>query len=580
MPYSRFYLTDLQVHTPADPQQGYGDWGGKDPNVAFAKKFIEQCVARGLRVFAVTDHNRVDWYPVLREEGDKHNVFVFPGVEVSINRCHLLLIWDRTTEGLSLAEQFLATCWAPGAERFKANGDPLPVGIGQVADVAERAIRHKALVFTPHATQKDIGFFAKGVCTNRAEVIKKNLIAGFDVYGNPGLSVLKSPQSDFWMLPVPWFISGDVRKLEDVGLRATFLKLGALPTLEGLRQAFLMPETRIRFPATLRGTWEHVAGVRFLADPSPTWPRITRVEVTGGFHDGLRFDLAPGLNAIIGGKGSGKSALIEIVRYTTEASPPTEKDLIENRKVNFRANAEGRVSFVDAQGQTYTAVRVGNDTQAKLLSGGVSTGVAVGRRFKVTVFGQRELRQLADGQIILRQFVASTSGGEWEAANTEEKQVRQRLQNANARLEQLETAVSRLEEKEADLADFKEKLEQARKGGAEQLLQKGNALGSIDVKVQAALRWPVDIGAAVETLAGHLPRPEIPPADGVPDAIASLLDELASTVQTASTAVQLDVDRVSAAFTPLRTAWDQHLQAHQRRLLRHLVHSASPMRRN
>jgi ABC-type cobalamin/Fe3+-siderophores transport system ATPase subunit len=111
------------------------------------------------------------------------------------------------------------------------------------------------------------------------------------------------------------------------------------------------------------------------------------------------------------------------------------------------------------------------------------------------------------------------------------------------------------------LADFKEKLEQARKGGAEQLLQKGNALGSIDVKVQVALRWPVDIGAAVETLAGHLPRPEIPPADGVPDAIAPLLDELASTVQTASTTVQLDVDRVSAAFTPLRTAWDQHLQA-------------------
>ena len=561
MPYSRFYLTDLQVHTPADPQQGYGDWGSKDPNPAFAKKLIEQCVARNLRVFAVTDHNRVDWYPVLREEGEKHDVFVFPGVEVSINRCHLLMIWDRTEEGFSLAEQFLATCWAPGAERFAANGDPLPVGTGQVADVAERAIRHKALVFTPHATQKDIGFFAKGVCTNRAEVIKKNLIAGFDVYGNPGLGVLKSPQSDFSTLPVPWFISGDVRKFEDVGLRATFLKLGGGPTLEGLRQAFLMPETRIRFPETLRGAWEHVVGVRFLDDPSPTWPRITAVEVTGGFHDGLRFELAPGLNAIIGGKGSGKSALIEIVRYTTEASPPFEKDLVENRKVNFRANAEGRVSFVDAQGQAYIAARVGNDTQAKLFSGGVATGVAVGRRLKLTVFGQRELRQLADGQTILRQFVASTSGTEWETANAEERQVRQQLQDANARLQQLETAVSRLEEKEADLADLKEKLEQARKGGAEQLLHKGNALGSIDVKVQAALRWPLEIGAAVETLAGHLPRPEIPPGDGVPDAIAPLLDKLAGTVQAASTAVQLDVETVSTALAPLRTLWDQHVQA-------------------
>ena len=180
--------------------------------------------------------------------------------------------------------------------------------------------------------------------------------------------------------------------------------------------------------------------------------------------------------------------------------------------MNFRANAEGRVSFVDGQGQAYIAVRVGNDTPAKLFSGGNPTGVAVGRRFKLTVFGQRELRQLADGQTILRQFVASTSGAEWEVANAEEKQVRQQLQDSNARLQQFETAVSRLEEKEAACSgDLKEKLEQARKGGAEQLLQKGNALASVDVKVQVALRWPADIGAAVETLVGHLPRPEIPP---------------------------------------------------------------------
>ena len=43
-------------------------------------------------MFAVTDHNCVDWYPVLREEGDKQGVYVFPGVEVSVNRCHLLVV--------------------------------------------------------------------------------------------------------------------------------------------------------------------------------------------------------------------------------------------------------------------------------------------------------------------------------------------------------------------------------------------------------------------------------------------------------------------------------------------------------
>ncbi|MEX2223224.1 MAG: hypothetical protein WEG40_15645 [Candidatus Rokuibacteriota bacterium] len=554
-------MTDLQVHTPADPQQAFGNWGGKAPNPSFAKKFIETCKERAVQAFAVTDHNRVDWYPVLREEGDKHGVYVFPGVEVSVNRCHLLIVWERNDDGYELAKQFLASCWAPGADRFASNGDPVPVGIGQVADVAERALRHKGLVLAPHSTQKDIGFFAKGVCTNRAEVIKKNLIVGFDVFGNAGHDVLSNPKSEFTDLPVAWFISGDVRSFDSVGTRTSYLKLGAEPSLEGLRQAFLMPETRIRLPETLRPAWGHVLGVNFLAQPGPTWPRITQVQVTGGFHDGLSFEMAPGLNAIIGGKGTGKSALVEIVRYTTEARATNEKELIDNRKQNFRANAEGHITFVDPQGQTYTATRVGNETPAKLLSGGAHTGVSVPRRFKVTVFGQRELRQLADGQTILREFVASTSGDESERAQTEERQIRHDLQNANARLDLLETTLGRLEEKEADLADLREKLEQARRGGADELLKQGTTLTSLNVKVQAALRWPSEVEASRADLAAHLPRPEVPVGNGVPAVIGQQLDQLTTAIATATSDLHRDITAVSAALVPAAVAWDEHVKA-------------------
>src|SRR5437879_7379215 len=87
----------------------------------------------------------------------------------------------------------------------------------------------------PHSTQKDIGFFAKGVCTNRAEVIKKNLIAGFDIYGNASQDVLTNPRSEFTELPIAWFISGDVRSFDSVASRASYFKLGSEPSLEGLR---------------------------------------------------------------------------------------------------------------------------------------------------------------------------------------------------------------------------------------------------------------------------------------------------------------------------------------------------------
>src|SRR3712207_4349823 len=57
--FSRFYLCDLQVHTPADPNQGYGNTGGREPNPAFARRLIQAHADAGVELIAVTDHNRV-----------------------------------------------------------------------------------------------------------------------------------------------------------------------------------------------------------------------------------------------------------------------------------------------------------------------------------------------------------------------------------------------------------------------------------------------------------------------------------------------------------------------------------------
>src|SRR4051812_22529886 len=134
MTYSRFFLCDLQVHTPADREHRYGNVGGPTPNVPFARQLIAAHKAAGVEVIAVTDHNRVDWYPVLREAADEAGVFVFPGAEVSVNGCHLLFVWDRSDEGYRLAQQCLSTLWDPGEDPFKHDGTPKPVGKGQVLE--------------------------------------------------------------------------------------------------------------------------------------------------------------------------------------------------------------------------------------------------------------------------------------------------------------------------------------------------------------------------------------------------------------------------------------------------------------
>src|SRR5215467_2930975 len=67
--FSRFHLADLQVHTPADPDHEYGPEWRPDPDPAFAERLVAGFRDAGVTVIAVTDHNRLDWYPVVRAAG-------------------------------------------------------------------------------------------------------------------------------------------------------------------------------------------------------------------------------------------------------------------------------------------------------------------------------------------------------------------------------------------------------------------------------------------------------------------------------------------------------------------------------
>ena len=44
--------------------------------------------------------------------------------------------------------------------------------------------------------------------------------------------------------------------------------------------------------------------------------KIRRLTVLGGFWDGLDMDFAAGLNCIIGARGTGKTTILELCRYT------------------------------------------------------------------------------------------------------------------------------------------------------------------------------------------------------------------------------------------------------------------------
>lgn len=574
MSYSRWLLADLQVHTPADKNQGYGDAGGPEPNVAFARTLIEAHRDAGVQIIAVTDHNTVSWWPILNEVGDELNLHVFPGIEINVNKCHLMAIWERDERGHKLAEQFIAGCFEPGVDPLDPDRTPKPVE-GSVLKIAEKAAAAKALVFAPHSTMKRIGLFASNVCNTSSTVAKSQAMSGFDVIGDKGLDVLKNPAGEFGRRFPPWFSSGDTRKFDQVGRRACYLKVGAEPTLESLRQAFLMPETRVRLRGEMRSGWKHVKHVQFLADPEPTCARIESVRIEGGFHGGLEVDLGPGLNAVIGGKGTGKSTLIEILRFALEAPPSiapkaVSKDGKDSLTTNFPSNADVKIGFVTADGEHYEVRRVGNSPGGTLYSDGQKLDLDPRRRVGVRVFGQRELAELPSHSDALEEFVLSRKSKEHQLAEVAVGKALAKARELADQLDNLDHDLVDFREAKEELDDLEEKLGQIVKSGSSDLAGESEALQQADDSLGELFSWPAEVAEAAQELA-DLEPPDLPKHPLLPSGIKSTRREGAASIARAAKAAKVAAADLERNLSEHQGEWEKSLEKKREEIARLLA---------
>lgn len=96
---------------------------------------------------------------------------------------------------------------------------------------------------------------------------------------------------------------------------------------------------------------------------------LERLQVESeGFLAGLDLDFVPGLNVIIGARGTGKTSLIELIRYCTGAGAFTEDALSRGHQqaVAILDGGAVTITFSD-QNQRYTVTRsaAGNFTYSQ-----------------------------------------------------------------------------------------------------------------------------------------------------------------------------------------------------------------------
>jgi hypothetical protein len=269
---------------------------------------VNKCLESGIMVIAVTDHNDVGGISAIKEKAKSSGITVFPGFEDSSSEgVHVLCIFDPDTETNAL-ERYLGDLGihTTGAST-KNSSEPFSELVRKVQE------KWAGICVAAHITNND------GLLRMLRGEARINAWCDPNMYAVqiPGsLSDLDYADQQIVLNKdinykrarrVAVVNALDVGRPEDLesAQTSTYIKMSQ-PGIEGLRQAFLDPDSRIRL----------------LSEEEP--PEHTELVVLtweGGFLDDAAIHLNGNLNTLIGGRGTGKSTIIESLRYVLDLEP-------------------------------------------------------------------------------------------------------------------------------------------------------------------------------------------------------------------------------------------------------------------
>lgn len=131
--------------------------------------------------------------------------------------------------------------------------------------------------------------------------------------------------------------------------------------------------------------------------------RIRSISVTGGFLDGLHLDFADGLNCLIGHRGTGKTTVLEFIRFALDISPASDnlsaarsraQSLVENNLWGGRV----QLAIETKEGLTYQVSRTLGEPPLVVGADGKPAAITLksGSVFKADIYGQDEVEGIAD----------------------------------------------------------------------------------------------------------------------------------------------------------------------------------------
>jgi energy-coupling factor transporter ATP-binding protein EcfA2 len=443
-PGARWWKFEFHTHSPASLDFGKGLRQQEIRDQTTPEEWLLAYMRAGIDCVAITDHNNGDWVDKLKAalEGLKTRagyrpLYLFPGVEISASGgVHILALFsaDKTTADIT---QLLGAVGYRGTrgnsdavterslldvvtEIHKAGGLALPAHVDESRGLfAELSANELKQLFECHwviaIELRDSGF-AKPASYERCKLTWTEVL-GSDAHH---LNAADCPST----VPNPRF----------PGSHFSWVKMDT-PSFEGLRLALLDGS-----PMSIRRSDENIGDPNRHAENIIEEVSISEARYSG-HGEPLRLQFNPWLNSIIGGRGSGKSTVVEFMRLVLRR----EKELTNNLAQEFADFARLPKSRDDKGAlQDSTAIKlIYRKGSARYRIHWLNTGAGVtptieeeragawvpaqgdiAQRFKVRLFSQRQVFAMAEQSEALLRIVDESEDvrrADWDDAWQQEE---------------------------------------------------------------------------------------------------------------------------------------------------------------
>ncbi|WP_275555773.1 TrlF family AAA-like ATPase [Mixta sp. Marseille-Q2659] len=438
---------DFHLHTNADKEFRYE--GEPDE---YINSYVSALENAGIGMGIITNHNKfdLDEFKQIKRKAKKKGIGILPGVELSVHDgnagVHTLIVfselWYANKEQTNHIQSFLTSTFA-GIANFENENARSNHNIKQTIDLLDKYNLDYFIVFAHVEAHNGLWGGLKPALIKELfekEEVRRRVLGFQKVMTHDTRQIIKAQLRERY----PAEVQGcDAKNFHDMASRAvaSYIKLGDC-TFEALQFALRDFGSRVR-PDKPQIQHSHIRKISFEG---------------AGTLGGTVINLSSELNTLIGIRGSGKSSILEGVRYAL-GIPFGEKSSETTYKENLvekllQSGGKITIDAVCRRGVEYKITRIFDRDPEVIVNGEMQPGISIRETIlhNPIYFGQKDLANTGEG--FEKDLIQKLAGEKLDP-------IRKEIEDKGIEVQDLLRKIMRLTNNALELEGWKSKLSDA-----------------------------------------------------------------------------------------------------------------------